>query len=68
MEYKVVVAKFSADLAKRVNESIAEGWLPQGGVSMCEVDDDDSELQRYQNEPQKALMFSQAMIRVEKKN
>jgi len=68
MEYKVVVAKFSADLAKRVNESIAEGWSPQGGVSMCEVDDDDSEIAQYRNEPQKALMFSQAMIRVEKKN
>ena len=66
MEYKVVVAKFSADLAKLVNESIAEGWSPQGGVSMCETDDD--ELAHLQNKPQKALMFSQAMIRVEKNN
>lgn len=61
LKYKVAVAKYSSGLEGLVNALMAEGWSLHGGISMCEVEDDE-------NPNQRILMFSQAMIRVEKKN
>jgi hypothetical protein len=32
MEYKIVTAKTTGELERRVNEYIREGWQPLGGV------------------------------------
>jgi len=34
MEYRVINESKMADLVKEVNNSIKEGWKPQGGVSV----------------------------------
>jgi hypothetical protein len=34
MKYKIVESQNRYDLVEKVNDSIAEGWKPQGGVNM----------------------------------
>lgn len=34
MEYKIVTAENYRNLEERVRESISDGWIPQGGVSV----------------------------------
>lgn len=37
MKYHVVVSSSLEDLKGRVNLYLKEGWVPQGGISMCPV-------------------------------
>lgn len=39
MEYDVVYASSVEGLIKKVNQMIAEGWQPQGGVTVSTQDD-----------------------------
>lgn len=37
MRYCIIVEKTAADLSRKVNAAISEGWKPQGGVSIGSV-------------------------------
>jgi hypothetical protein len=52
----VVVELTASDIAEEVNQRILEGWVPLGGISVCQDIADDT--------PKKPLLlFSQAMTR-----
>jgi hypothetical protein len=50
MEYRIVIHWQAQELSKRVNEFIADGWVPQGGVTYTVGQGNDER-------------FAQAMIR-----
>lgn len=63
MKYKLATGKYTSELEKSVNKLIEEGWIPQGGVSVCEINTEDgNEVAGCKNELQTELFFSQAMI------
>lgn len=53
LEYKIVETSDIQVLAVQVNQAIAEGWTPQGGVSSARIGSD----------PYILVTYFQAMIR-----
>lgn len=49
MKYQIVSSRYVIELEDKVNDLMAEGWLPRGGVSII-------------NEPAYTPMFYQAMM------
>ena len=43
MEYEILEDTNIYDLALKVDEYLADGWIPQGGVSVVVLDDEDGE-------------------------